>query len=104
MDSTAITPSRLTPLLRPIHAFLSVESAGGIVLMIAAVAALVWANSPWGDSYGHFWHTKLAITAGGNVEKVTPTIFTPRPRPSAIPAPGRGPIGFIGRLAKTGRH
>ncbi len=60
-----IEPSRLAPLLKPIHAFLSAESAGGVILLIAAVIALVWANSPWGDSYGHFWHTKLAITAGG---------------------------------------
>jgi len=60
-----IAPSRLTPVLRPIHAFLSAESAGGVLLMVAAVAALVWANSAWGDGYAHFWHTKLAITAGG---------------------------------------
>lgn len=40
------TPSKLAPLLRPVNAFLSAESAGGVVLLVAAVAALVWANSP----------------------------------------------------------
>ncbi|GLZ77646.1 Na(+)/H(+) antiporter NhaA 3 [Actinorhabdospora filicis] len=30
---------------------LRTETVGGIVLLIAAVLALVWANSPWGDGY-----------------------------------------------------
>ncbi len=59
-------PSRLDPLLQPIHAFLAAESAGGIILLLSAVAALIWANSPWGDSYAHFWHAKLAITFSGH--------------------------------------
>ena len=46
-----VTPSRLDRLLRPVQAFLAAESAGGIVLIVCAVAALVWANSPWGDAY-----------------------------------------------------
>ncbi len=33
--------------------------------MIAAVAALVWANSPFGDSYGELWSTELSIGLGG---------------------------------------
>jgi len=59
-----MTPSALTPLLQPVQAFLAAESAGGILLMVCAVAALAWANSPWGDSYTHFWHAKLAISIG----------------------------------------
>ena len=54
-------PSRLAPALRPIHAFIRAESAGGIVLLASAVAALVWANSPWGQTYHDFWHTKLSV-------------------------------------------
>ena len=48
MEPTTVplNPSRLAPLLQPLHAFLSAESAGGIVLMACAVTALVWANSP----------------------------------------------------------
>src|SRR6478672_5646117 len=56
--------SKLEPLLRPLHAFLSAESAGGIVLMAAAVAALAWANSPWDHAYHAFWRTKLGVGAG----------------------------------------
>ena len=63
MDAAAspFRTSRLTPVLRPIHAFLQAESAGGILLLAAAVAALAWANSPWGQSYYDFWHTKLSV-------------------------------------------
>ncbi len=61
---TPIKPSKLSPLLQPVQAFLAAESAGGIMLVVCAFAALVWANSPWGDSYAHFWHTKLAIGFG----------------------------------------
>jgi NhaA family Na+:H+ antiporter len=57
--------SRLQPLLSPIQAFLSAESAGGILLLAAAVAALVWANSPWSHSYHAVWHAKLAIGVVG---------------------------------------
>jgi NhaA family Na+:H+ antiporter len=59
-----IRSSRLRALLDPAQAFLSAESSGGIVLLVFTIAALAWANSPWGDSYPHFWHTKLSITFG----------------------------------------
>ena len=53
--------SRLAPALRPVHAFLQAESAGGILLLASAIAALAWANSPWGQSYYDFWHAKLSV-------------------------------------------
>ncbi|HSZ56051.1 MAG TPA: Na+/H+ antiporter NhaA [Tepidisphaeraceae bacterium] len=62
-----LAPSRLDPLLRPIGAFLAAESAGGILLIVSAVAALVWANSPWGDSYEHFWHVEVGFRLGGKL-------------------------------------
>jgi Na+/H+ antiporter NhaA len=34
------------------------------VLLGATVAALVWANSPWPDSYESVWTTKLSIQLG----------------------------------------
>ena len=57
--------SPLDPLLRPVAAFLSAESAGGVLLMAAAAAALAWANSPWGDAYRHLWHAKLSVGVDG---------------------------------------
>jgi NhaA family Na+:H+ antiporter len=47
--------------------FLHVEAAGGIVLALATVVALVWANSPWQDSYHTLWHTELSIGIGNRV-------------------------------------
>jgi Na+/H+ antiporter NhaA len=51
-------------LAAPIRDFLSAETGGAVVLLVAAVAALVWANSPWSDSYESFWRTKLSIHLG----------------------------------------
>jgi NhaA family Na+:H+ antiporter len=36
--------------------FLSIEAASGVLLMIAAALALVWANSPWQAPYEGLWH------------------------------------------------
>jgi NhaA family Na+:H+ antiporter len=45
--------------------FMRLAAAGGIVLMIATVLALLWANLPGGgESYVDFWHTKFAIMFG----------------------------------------
>jgi NhaA family Na+:H+ antiporter len=49
---------------RPLVKFLAQETASGVLLLIATAAALVWVNSPFGDSYEHFWHTPLAIQIG----------------------------------------
>ena len=49
-------------LAAPVRDFLSAETGGAVVLLAAAVAALLWANSPWSDSYESFWTTKLSIT------------------------------------------
>ena len=36
---------------QPVTRFLPVETSGGVLLLVAAVVALVWANSPWSSSY-----------------------------------------------------
>ena len=36
----------------------------GIVLLMAATVALLWANSPWAASYFATWHAPLALTVG----------------------------------------
>jgi NhaA family Na+:H+ antiporter len=50
--------------IAPLRNFLRTESAGGVVLVVAALVALVWANSPWKASYEELWHTRLAISLG----------------------------------------
>jgi Na+/H+ antiporter NhaA len=51
-------------LAAPVRDFLNTESASAMALLAAAVAALVWANSPWSDSYESFWSTELSIRVG----------------------------------------
>jgi Na+:H+ antiporter, NhaA family len=50
---------------RPVREFLRIEAAGSLLLLLAAAAALVWANSPWASSYDTFWHTSIALDVGG---------------------------------------
>jgi len=50
---------------RPLERFLQIEAASGILLLIAAAVALVWANSAWADSYVRLWHTPVGIRIGG---------------------------------------
>jgi NhaA family Na+:H+ antiporter len=47
-----------------LRAFLHAESAGGLVLVLAAVTALVWANSPAADGYAQFWQQKITVGGG----------------------------------------
>ncbi|MDC5696163.1 Na+/H+ antiporter NhaA [Intrasporangium calvum] len=48
----------------PLRRYLATESGGATLLVIAAVLALAWANSPWSDAYVHLWETELAIELG----------------------------------------
>jgi NhaA family Na+:H+ antiporter len=54
-------------LAQPVGRFLHVEAAGGIVLAVATAVALVWANSPWQDSYHTLWSTNVSIGIGNRV-------------------------------------
>lgn len=46
---------------RPFEEFVRAEASGGIVLFVAAIAAMVWANSPVADSYHHLWESIFAL-------------------------------------------
>ncbi|MDH5643697.1 MAG: Na+/H+ antiporter NhaA [Gemmatimonadota bacterium] len=48
-------------LVQPIERFMHVEASSGLVLLGVAFVALVWANSPWGESYEHLWHTPITV-------------------------------------------
>ena len=47
--------------------FLHIEAASGVVLLIAAATALIWANSPLAHSYHALWHSPLSIGIGSHV-------------------------------------
>jgi len=51
-------------ILSPFMRFARLEAAGGLILALSTVAALVWANSPWADLYHRFWHRDLSIGLG----------------------------------------
>ena len=50
--------------VRPFQRFMHREASGGIVLIIATVVALVWANSGWSSGYKDLWHAHVSIGAG----------------------------------------
>lgn len=47
--------------------FLHIEAVSGVILLLAAATALIWANSPWASSYEHVWHTPVGFSVGTNV-------------------------------------
>ena len=59
---------KITPvdkyLVKPIHSFISKSTTGGIVLFIAAVIAIFFANSPWAEAYSHIWHHEIGVSFG----------------------------------------
>jgi NhaA family Na+:H+ antiporter len=52
-------------LISPVERFLSIEASSGILLLVAAVVALVWANSPWHSAYEALFHTPIGLRIGG---------------------------------------
>jgi Na+/H+ antiporter NhaA len=53
-------------LATPVRDFLSTETGSAIVLLGATIAALLWSNSPWSDTYESVWTTKLSIHIGAS--------------------------------------
>lgn len=51
-------------LVRPLESFLRIQTSSGILLMIMAIVAMVWANSPWQESYHRLWHTPVVFGIG----------------------------------------
>jgi len=65
MPTTGDAPATLADrLAAPFQRFLAIEAASTILLLVATVAALAWANSPWSASYSALWHTQLALSLG----------------------------------------
>jgi Na+:H+ antiporter, NhaA family len=50
--------------LAPVERFLAIEASSGIILMIAAAAALFLANSSWRDVYADLWHIPIGFRFG----------------------------------------
>jgi NhaA family Na+:H+ antiporter len=52
-------------LYKPFETFFKQEAAGGIILLIAAAIAIIWANSGLSSSYFDLWNTYVRVGAGG---------------------------------------
>ena len=50
--------------VQPLQRFAHLETSSGVLLALMAVAALVWANSAWHDSYTHLWETEIGLDVG----------------------------------------
>ena len=63
LHSDRVIPTRF---VRPLLRFTHVEAAGGIVLLVAAVAAIIWSNLPdaLGESYETLWETHIDLVIG----------------------------------------
>ena len=44
--------------------YLRTEAGSAVLLLLATVTALVWANSAWSDSYESLWSTHLTVSLG----------------------------------------
>lgn len=49
----------------PLQKFTKIESFSGILLIAATVIALLWANSPFSDSYVDLWNSKVGFSFTG---------------------------------------
>ena len=64
MTALPTRPIERLVLYRTMQRFLALETAGGLLLILFAVAALVWANSPWSGAYEALFNTYLAVGFG----------------------------------------
>lgn len=67
-DASAALPERTAWNVREsrsVRRFLATETGSAGLLLLATLIALVWANSPWSESYRDLWHTDLRIALGG---------------------------------------
>src|SRR5689334_22695062 len=50
--------------LETLNRFLHVEAVSGVALLVAAAAALIWANSAFAHAYHVFWHLPFTFGLG----------------------------------------
>ncbi|WP_339696935.1 Na+/H+ antiporter NhaA [uncultured Marixanthomonas sp.] len=49
-------------LVTPFKKFIKIEAFSGILLLVATIIALIWANSPYADTYQAIWDYKLGFS------------------------------------------
>ena len=61
---TSVGPTPARGIVGTFQRFIQTETASGVVLLVVAVLALAWANSPWSEAYHHLWHGELELRFG----------------------------------------
>lgn len=56
----------IQPMMEPFQRFIHAQSTGGVLLLAATVLAMIWANSPWAESYGTFWNMPVSLVVGSH--------------------------------------
>lgn len=51
--------------LASFYRFIHIQASSGIVLLLTAIAAMVWANSSFAPSYHNLWHSTFSISLAG---------------------------------------
>ncbi|HEA31497.1 MAG TPA: Na+/H+ antiporter NhaA [Leeuwenhoekiella sp.] len=51
--------------ITPFQKFVKIESFGGILILLATIIALIWANSSFGASYSSLWNYKIGFKTEG---------------------------------------
>ena len=62
-QSTTLSPI-LARVVRPFQRFAQLGASGGILLLVCAAVAMLWANSPAAGSYARLWETPLTVAIG----------------------------------------
>jgi NhaA family Na+:H+ antiporter len=63
-EASALARTLASKVTAPVDRFLSQQTSSGFILLAMAAIALIWANSPWADSYAHLWHTPISVGVG----------------------------------------
>lgn len=68
-ETNQTTPRRevlLAEVGKPLRDFLQTESGSAGLLLVCALFAMAWANSPWSTSYFDLWHMDISVDIGGH--------------------------------------
>ncbi|MGV3710811.1 MAG: Na+/H+ antiporter NhaA [Gemmatimonas sp.] len=57
--------SLIVRVLNPFQRFFATSAASGVVLLVCTIAALLWANSAWAESYYHLWEQPFSVGGPG---------------------------------------
>lgn len=61
---------RLVPrsVVRPLRRFADAEASSGLVMLLMAIVALIWANSEFGEDYVRLWNASVVVQLGSWLE------------------------------------